>query len=165
MKIEYEKPTELRSLGRNRYVTTAGLVIGSSSNTELLLWPLNTRGAPSIGCRIVVPMTAAPAVADALIAQATPTLHDQLGYWPIPRKTEDHDLLLAIQNELDGTSWDADTLETIATLMQAGGYRIRDKDDRDVERTLTQPAVCDECGGSPIDDTGPHEPFCSRYRK
>lgn len=23
--------------------------------------------------------------------------------------------------------------------------------------------VCPDCGGSPLDDTGPHEPFCPRY--
>lgn len=44
---------------------------------------------------------------------------------------DDHDLLLAIQNRLDGVEWSSDTLEEIAGLMVASGYRIRDLDDRD----------------------------------
>jgi hypothetical protein len=47
----------------------------------------------------------------------------------------DHDLLLAIQEQLDGVEWTPDTLERIAQLMVASGYRIRDLDD------------CDRCGG------------------
>lgn len=43
----------------------------------------------------------------------------------------DHDLLLAIQELLDGTEWNADTLEAIATLMVDSGWRIRDLDDVD----------------------------------
>jgi hypothetical protein len=46
---------------------------------------------------------------------------------------DDHDLLLAIQNRLDGVEWSSDTLEEIAALMVASGYRIRDLDDRDRE--------------------------------
>jgi hypothetical protein len=43
------------------------------------------------------------------------------------------DLLLAIQELLDGVEWNSDTLERIATLMVASGYRIRDCDDFDRE--------------------------------
>src|SRR5690348_14620822 len=45
----------------------------------------------------------------------------------------DHDLLLAIQEILDGNEWTPDTLENIANLMVAAGYRIRDRDDVDRE--------------------------------
>jgi hypothetical protein len=41
------------------------------------------------------------------------------------------DLLLAIQQELDGVEWNSDTLERIAALMVDSGYRIRDCDDVD----------------------------------
>lgn len=43
----------------------------------------------------------------------------------------DQELLLAIQQELDGTEWNSDTLERIATMMIKSGYRIRDVDDVD----------------------------------
>ena len=42
------------------------------------------------------------------------------------------DALLAIQAELDGVEWNADTMEAIAQIMIAAGYRIRDPDDRDL---------------------------------
>jgi hypothetical protein len=41
----------------------------------------------------------------------------------------DHDLLLAIQELLDGVEWTVGTLEDIAALMQESGYRIKDLDD------------------------------------
>jgi hypothetical protein len=41
----------------------------------------------------------------------------------------DHDLLLTIQELLDGVEWTADTVDTIARLMAESGYRIRDLDD------------------------------------
>lgn len=43
----------------------------------------------------------------------------------------DHDALLAIQDVMDGTAWDADTLETIATILIKAGYSIRDLDNND----------------------------------
>lgn len=43
----------------------------------------------------------------------------------------DNELLLAIQELLDGVEWTPDTLEEIANLMTASGYRVRDLDDRD----------------------------------
>jgi hypothetical protein len=46
---------------------------------------------------------------------------------------DDHALLLAIQEELDGVEWDSDTLERVAQLMVASGYRIRDCNDVDRE--------------------------------
>jgi hypothetical protein len=46
---------------------------------------------------------------------------------------DDHDLLLAIQNRLDGIEWSSDTLEEIAQLMVNSGYRIRDSGDVDRE--------------------------------
>lgn len=43
------------------------------------------------------------------------------------------DVLLGIQELLDGQEWTPDTLERIAALMIRGGYRIRDLDDIDRE--------------------------------
>jgi hypothetical protein len=43
----------------------------------------------------------------------------------------DHEAMLAIQQELDGTEWTAETLERIAEILQQAGYRVRDLDDRD----------------------------------
>jgi hypothetical protein len=43
----------------------------------------------------------------------------------------DHEAMLAIQQELDGTEWTAETFERIAEILQHAGYRIRDLDDRD----------------------------------
>lgn len=43
----------------------------------------------------------------------------------------DHDAMLAIQQELDGVEWTADTHERIAEILQQAGYRVRDLDDRD----------------------------------
>ena len=45
----------------------------------------------------------------------------------------EHDLLLAIQERLDGVEWSSQTLEEIADLMVKSGYRIRDLDDFDRE--------------------------------
>lgn len=44
---------------------------------------------------------------------------------------DDHQIVLAIQELLDGTTWEADTLEEIASLLRSNGYRVRDADDRD----------------------------------
>ena len=38
----------------------------------------------------------------------------------------DHELVLAIQELLDGVEWNADTLDEIAGLLQANGYKVRD---------------------------------------
>jgi hypothetical protein len=43
----------------------------------------------------------------------------------------DHEAMLAIQQELDGVEWTADTLEHIAEILQQAGYRVRDLDDHD----------------------------------
>jgi hypothetical protein len=43
----------------------------------------------------------------------------------------DHEAMLAIQQELDGVEWTADTLERIAEIVQQAGYRIRDLDDHE----------------------------------
>lgn len=45
----------------------------------------------------------------------------------------DSDAMLAIQEIMDGTEWNADTLEEIAKVMISAGYRIRDIDDVDRE--------------------------------
>ena len=45
----------------------------------------------------------------------------------------DHDLLLTIQELLDGVEWTPDTIEIIAELMTENGYRIRDLNDVDRE--------------------------------
>jgi UDP-N-acetylmuramate-alanine ligase len=42
----------------------------------------------------------------------------------------DHEAMLAIQQELDGVAWTAETLERIAEILRQAGYRIRDLDDR-----------------------------------
>jgi len=42
----------------------------------------------------------------------------------------DHDLLLAIQELLDGCEWTVDTVAAIAAMLDDNGYSIRDTDDR-----------------------------------
>jgi hypothetical protein len=39
-----------------------------------------------------------------------------------------HEALTAIQKLMDATQWDADTLESIAAVMQTAGYQIRNYD-------------------------------------
>jgi len=41
----------------------------------------------------------------------------------------DHDIILTIQEMLDGVEWNADTLATIAELLSENGYRVRDLDE------------------------------------
>lgn len=41
----------------------------------------------------------------------------------------DHEIVLAIQELLDGVEWNAGTLDEIATLLTDNGYRIRDLDE------------------------------------
>ena len=43
----------------------------------------------------------------------------------------DHEIVLAIQELLDGVEWDADTLGEIALMLSDNGYRIRNSDDYD----------------------------------
>jgi hypothetical protein len=38
----------------------------------------------------------------------------------------DHDIVLEIQQLLDGTEWQVDMLEKIASLLDENGYKIRD---------------------------------------
>ena len=45
---------------------------------------------------------------------------------------DDHELILAIQEILDGTSWDSGTAAEIATLLVESGYRVRDCDEIDL---------------------------------
>ena len=40
----------------------------------------------------------------------------------------DHDILLTIQDLLDGVEWSTDTLSQIADLLSSNGYLIRDID-------------------------------------
>ena len=47
----------------------------------------------------------------------------------------DHDLVLTIQEMLDGAEWSADTLDAIANLLILSGYRLRDLEGRDLEIT------------------------------
>lgn len=42
--------------------------------------------------------------------------------------------LLRIQELLDGVEWTPDTLEAIAVVVQAAGYRVRDLNDGEVSR-------------------------------
>ena len=44
----------------------------------------------------------------------------------------DHDMLLTIQEMLDGVEWSADTLAEIADLLTSNGYVIRDIDDTQI---------------------------------
>lgn len=44
---------------------------------------------------------------------------------------DDHAAMLAIQEVLDGTEWNSNTLEAIAKIMTDAGYRIRDLDEVD----------------------------------
>jgi hypothetical protein len=41
----------------------------------------------------------------------------------------DHDILLAIQELLDGVEWKVDMLDEIARLLSDNGYRVRDIDE------------------------------------
>jgi hypothetical protein len=50
--------------------------------------------------------------------------------------------MLAIQQELDGVEWTAETLERIAEILKHTGYRIRDLDDRDA---MTEPILAGAC--------------------
>ena len=43
----------------------------------------------------------------------------------------DHEAMLAIQQELDGVEWTAETLERVAEILQQAGYRICDLHDCD----------------------------------
>lgn len=79
--VRYGKTCRVHALGRNRYIQTTGLdILATGAPGELILYPINSRGESSNSCCIPIPMTAAPAVADALIQAATPALHDQLGW-------------------------------------------------------------------------------------
>jgi hypothetical protein len=55
--------------------------------------------------------------------------------------TSDHELVLAIQDLMDGTAWDADTLQEIARLLVSMGYQLHDLDGRlyDDEEPAEQP--------------------------
>lgn len=44
----------------------------------------------------------------------------------------DHEILLAIQEAMDGVEWTPDTLDAIAKLLNDNGYRVRDLDDKDL---------------------------------
>ena len=41
----------------------------------------------------------------------------------------DNEILLAIQQEMDGVEWSPDTLDAIAQLLNANGYAVADLDD------------------------------------
>ncbi|WFU52243.1 hypothetical protein QA639_21280 [Bradyrhizobium pachyrhizi] len=45
----------------------------------------------------------------------------------------DHQAMLAIQEQMDGVEWDSDTLSAIGDIMINAGYRIRDMNDVDLE--------------------------------
>jgi hypothetical protein len=61
------------------------------------------------------------------------------------------DLLLAIQEQLDGVEWTPDTLEAVAALMIKGGYVIRDMHDDqplviEPDHPERRPGHCRDCG-------------------
>lgn len=39
---------------------------------------------------------------------------------------DDHEIIIAIQDTLDGVAWDADTVERIARILIDNGYEIGD---------------------------------------
>ena len=43
----------------------------------------------------------------------------------------DHNIVLAIQELLDGVEWTSQTLDAIATVLRNSGYRVRDLEDKD----------------------------------
>ena len=45
----------------------------------------------------------------------------------------DHQAMLAIQEQMDGVEWDSDTLSAIGDIVIRAGYRIRDMNDVDLE--------------------------------
>jgi len=45
---------------------------------------------------------------------------------------DDHEILLAIQELMDGVAWSSDTLDKISVLLVDNGYRVRDLDDVDL---------------------------------
>jgi hypothetical protein len=47
----------------------------------------------------------------------------------------DHDAMLAIQELMDGVEWSPDTLDAIAQIMVAAGYRLRDLNEVDIEES------------------------------
>lgn len=53
----------------------------------------------------------------------------------------DHEAMLAIQQQLDGVEWSSQTTENIAAIMTQAGYRIRDLDDREREGSDAAPTV------------------------
>ena len=66
-----------------------------------------------------------------------------------------NNLLLRIQELLDGVEWSPDTLDEIAELLRANGYRVRDLDDSD-------PEDLDDSDPEPIDDAPPPEGGATR---
>ena len=48
---------------------------------------------------------------------------------PGAKQMNDHELLLAIQELMDGVEWNADTLDEIGKLMDDNGYRLRNLED------------------------------------
>ena len=45
----------------------------------------------------------------------------------------DHEAMLAIQELMDGTEWTVGTIDGVAAIMRAAGYRLRHMDDVDPE--------------------------------
>ncbi len=42
---------------------------------------------------------------------------------------DDHEIVPAIQDLLDGVAWDPDTIEAITDILTDNGYRIRDLEE------------------------------------
>ena len=70
----------------------------------------------------------------------------------------DHDLILEIQERLDGVEWTPGTLNEIAHLLVESGYRVRDLDDRDRDWQSAQ--TCIHCGLVHSRDDGTPGYFC-----
>ena len=60
----------------------------------------------------------------------------------------DHNILLAIQNLMDGKEWSPETLEQIAEILRINGYEVRDVGSayRWVEKPADDELGCDNCG-------------------
>ncbi len=54
---------------------------------------------------------------------------------------DDHQAMLAIQEQLDGVEWSSDTLDRIASILIGAGYRIRDTGDVDRDDLAPSPAA------------------------